>query len=388
MRFCIVSTQQHWGGGEKLLAGFSEQLERTGHSVAWITRQESDVSQRIRETGSPILGEIRRRGMSDILAIKAILRDWSPDVLIMNDTHAVVLAGVAAKLGLRHTPLRLAFKHTVFPLRSKLKYLLLADKIICVSEAARRTVVAGGLPPENTAVVYGGLACPTPKNNDTHRNPGDLRSELNLSPGRPIVVSIGSLLRCKGHDHLLEAVAGLPPADRPYVLIAGEGEERPNLENQIESLQLEQDVRLLGYREDTEALMRAANLVVHPSLAEGLSLVLIQAQMLERPILATAVGGAAEVLGQEACHQGSSEPNEKHGIWIAKPADVTDLRTQLGRALVSLRSPTQTLRDGLASTALRTKQTFSIETNAALLARFAAEEIRRAGGLKGPQKAA
>lgn len=377
MRFCIVSTQQHWGGGEELLSSFDEQLVRSGHSVSWILRRDSEVAKRLADRD--VLLEIggRGRSLSAFLQTRTALRQWSPDVLIMNDTHAVVMAGLVAKFGLSQRPLRLAFKHTIFPLRSKFKYKFLTDKIICVSQAARKTVLEGGLPDSSAVVVYGGMQCdahgsghapPTLESPDLSQDlRQDLRQEFNLDPQRQMVLSVGNLLKCKGHSHLLQAIAAIQAADRPYLLIAGEGEERSHLEQLIQRLKLQDDVQLLGYRHDTPSLMRAADLIAHPSLAEGLSLVLIQAQLLRRPILATAVGGAAEVL--------NSSNNDSEGHWIVKPSDTSDLERQLRAALLTLKKPTQGLQVKLDQAETRTRQLFSIESNSRRLSQLAQAEI-------------
>jgi glycosyltransferase involved in cell wall biosynthesis len=83
------------------------------------------------------------------------------------------------------------------------------------------------------------------------------------------------------------------------LVIAGEGKERPELEGRVDALQLRSAVRLLGFRSDATRLLSAADMVLQPSLSEALSLVAIESQMLLKPLVATAVGGLAEVVGAD-----------------------------------------------------------------------------------------
>ncbi|MCR9295292.1 MAG: glycosyltransferase [bacterium] len=366
MRFCLVSTQENFGGGEVLLASIADELMNAGHSVGWIVRGQSQVAELLEYHRGSRLYACRKRGrnLRDLLAVRAVFRDWAPDVIVMNDSHAVLLAGLAAKTLRSPRPRRLAYKHTVFPLRSRLKYRLLTDKVICVSNAAREMLLRGGMHADESVVVYGGTAPIRPSTSSRQ----EIRRELGIvDENTRLLVCVGSLLSCKGHSDLLSAIAQLDPALPLMQVIAGEGVERANLERQIRSQGLEDRVRLLGFRHDAEQLMQAADLIVHPSHAEGLSLVLIQAQMLGKPIVATAVGGAAEVLGlgkPEYCTP-----------WVAKARDPENLAQQIEQALKALkdRSIRPEIESRLAINAERTSYDFSLTRNASRLADIAAQ---------------
>lgn len=365
MRFCIVSTQKSWGGGEVLVSSLAKCLCDTGHTVSWIARKDSEVASRLQDSGAQLLHQTRRRGQSirDWLATRRAIQNWAPDVLIMNDAHAVPLAGSAALIGKSARPVRLAMKHTVFPLRSRLKYQLLADKVICVSRAVRETMIRGGMRESAAAVVYGGAVKPVqdPTANDR------IRRELNLSSEAKLLVAVGNLLDCKGHLDLVSAMPAVKQA-QTHLVIAGEGQQRKNLEKKISELGLQSRVRLLGYRSDVDSIMQAADLIVHPSHAEGLSLVLIQAQMLAKPIVATAVGGAKEVL-----HAGSPDCT----TWIAETSNPQDLAKQIDAALEEMQDSQGRLQlqARLNASAERADHLFNIEESARQLVNISASLI-------------
>jgi glycosyltransferase involved in cell wall biosynthesis len=79
-------------------------------------------------------------------------------------------------------------------------------------------------------------------------------------------------------------------------LIAGEGEERPSLEEQISRLNLQKSVLLLGYRDDIGDIMRCFDLFVLSSHLEGLCTSLLDAIALGIPVVAARTGGVPDVV--------------------------------------------------------------------------------------------
>ena len=120
----------------------------------------------------------------------------------------------------------------------------------------------------------------------------------SLDPaGRPVLLTVARLADQKGHDILLSAVAALPQAERPLVVLAGEGPLAGSLAAQAETAGL--DVRFLGQRADVPALLAAADVVVLPSRWEGQPLILAEALRAGRPVIATRVGGVADMTGPD-----------------------------------------------------------------------------------------
>ncbi|WP_371529979.1 glycosyltransferase family 4 protein [Streptomyces sp. NBC_01283] len=117
--------------------------------------------------------------------------------------------------------------------------------------------------------------------------------------GRPLVVTVGTLERQRGHDVLLEAARAWRHLDPlPLVVIAGEGPERAALQRRIEGEGL--PVRLVGRRDDVPEMLAAADLVVLPSSWESRSVLAQEALHARVPLVATAVGGIPELVGDAA----------------------------------------------------------------------------------------
>ncbi|UYQ61365.1 glycosyltransferase family 4 protein [Streptomyces peucetius] len=127
---------------------------------------------------------------------------------------------------------------------------------------------------------------------------GKLRAELGVVE-RPLLLAVGALEPQRGYGTLLDAArawSGLDPA--PLLMIAGEGPAREALRRRITDEELQ--VRLLGRRDDVPELLAAADVAVLPSRWEARSLLAQEALRLGVPLVATAVGGVPELVGDAA----------------------------------------------------------------------------------------
>jgi glycosyltransferase involved in cell wall biosynthesis len=173
-------------------------------------------------------------------------------------------------------------------------HLRFMDRVICVSSRQAERVRRAGVALEKIRVIRNAArltAFESPEPSGEER----LRS---LAGGTgPIILAAGRLSPEKGFRYLIEAasriVKRLPEA---RFVIVGEGAERPALEARIQSLGLSEVVRLPGFRHDVDSLLPYADLVVLPSLTEGLPNVALEAAAAGVPVVATAVGGTPEVV--------------------------------------------------------------------------------------------
>ncbi|MFH8839709.1 glycosyltransferase family 4 protein [Streptomyces sp. NPDC017868] len=127
---------------------------------------------------------------------------------------------------------------------------------------------------------------------------GKARAELG-AVDRPLVMAVGALERGRGYRTLLDAARSWRELDpQPLLVIAGEGRERTFLQRRITEERLA--VRLLGRRDDVAELLAAADVAVLPSRWEARSLLAQEALRLGVPLVATAVGGVPELVGEAA----------------------------------------------------------------------------------------
>jgi glycosyltransferase involved in cell wall biosynthesis len=169
------------------------------------------------------------------------------------------------------------------------------DRVIAVSEAARAFLISGkGYPASKIVVV------PNGRDLSTFR-PGTgreaLRKELGLDRAVPLVGVVGRLEAQKGHAYLFEAwpsvVSEFPDA---RLLVVGDGSLRARLEARARELEVAGSVIFAGFRADIPRVLDAIDVLVLPSLYEGMPLTAIEASAMGRPVVATAVDGTPEVI--------------------------------------------------------------------------------------------
>jgi len=216
-------------------------------------------------------------------------------------------AAVARRLGL---PLVLTFHSTrLLPegrdeasLRARLRRHLQrrlwrrAGALVAVGREVEAILLAApGVRPEQVHRIPSAIAEPCQEPREALRR----RHAALLGPG-PHLMSVGRLVRNKGHDLVLQAVARLRPRWPGLRLwIAGEGPERAALEAQAAELGLGGAVQLLGAREDVPDLLALADLYLSGSRWEGLGLAAAEAQAAGLPVVAFAVGGLRDVVAHE-----------------------------------------------------------------------------------------
>jgi glycosyltransferase involved in cell wall biosynthesis len=143
------------------------------------------------------------------------------------------------------------------------------------------------------------LAPPLPP---ARRGRDEVRAELGVAEGRPLVVAVGRLHPQKGYDVLLDAAARWAGDPRlpepPLVAVAGDGPLQEELQRRITAERL--PVVLLGRSGEVADLLAAADLCVLPSRWEARSLTAQEALRSGTPLVATRTGGLPELLGDGA----------------------------------------------------------------------------------------
>ena len=165
-----------------------------------------------------------------------------------------------------------------------------ADGITTVCGALKDVLVGLGTPADKVRVVLHGVDLAL------FRPAGDraaLRQRLGLSG--PVCLSVGNLVELKGHDLTIKALGSMPEG---VLLIAGDGPEAGSLKSLVEREQLTDRVRFLGRLSQEELVdyYGAADAFVLSSSREGIANVIMESMACGTPVVATAVGGAPEVI--------------------------------------------------------------------------------------------
>jgi glycosyltransferase involved in cell wall biosynthesis len=279
-----------------LPAAFREALRQAG-------RHDVLVVRGTRVLGLPGLAAGRARGVAVVMQPE-INGELSGEAFTWGKAWAQGVAGraVRAAVGLRNAWLRDA------------------DAFVAMSRLIREEMVTAGVPGERVRVLPHGV--------DTERfrpaspaERAELRARLGL-PGGLLAVYAGRLLRGKGLEPLLDALAATSvPAGLRLVLVgSGEGQAldaTADLRERAARLGLEPRVVFAGRSDRVEDYLRASDVFVFPSLFEALGIALVEAAACGLPAIASRTGGIVDVV------------EDGRSGWLVTPGDAGALAAAL-----------------------------------------------------------
>lgn len=176
-----------------------------------------------------------------------------------------------------------------------------ADQMICVADSLKKLAVQLGGQEDKFTVVGNGV--------DTDKfsplDPSQARQQLNIDPDAKVLVTVGGLVKRKGFHRVIACMPELLKSQPNllYLIIGGasaEGDMSAQLKQQVAELGLQQHVRFLGPMapEQLNLPLSAADLFVLATENEGWANVILESMACGTPVLATDVGGNAEVIAK------------------------------------------------------------------------------------------
>ena len=240
------------------------------------------------------------RDLFAFFQIIALIRTERPTILHTHTTKAGVLGRIAG--GWTRTPtIHTPHGHLFYGYFGKGKeqlYIFLerlaarfCERIITISEDERREYLNREIGDEKKVItIYNGI--------DIDKFPGDgkqVRRELGLAQQVPLVGFVARLEEVKGPHLFVEAAMRIKAAaPQTHFLVIGDGAMKEAL---LQKAQRMPHLHIMGYREDIADCLAALDLLLIPSLNDGFNLVAVEAMASSKPIVATAVGGLPEVIG-------------------------------------------------------------------------------------------
>jgi glycosyltransferase involved in cell wall biosynthesis len=175
----------------------------------------------------------------------------------------------------------------------------LADCVLANSGAGRDWLVEQGVRPAKIEVIHNGIVVPPLI--ERMRGLTPVRQEFRIPSDQPVCACIGRVVSGKGIDFYLRAARILADRGRNVrFLMVGALSVEQNYQSDMKSLasQLNLGDRVIftGERKNISEILREVDIVVHPSLTEGLSNVILEAMAASVPVVATSVGGNPELV--------------------------------------------------------------------------------------------
>jgi glycosyltransferase involved in cell wall biosynthesis len=338
------------GGGARLARALADHAAARGDQVTLAWPSEPDDSRStLRNVVLPRYGRAlaiaRLAAGADLLHVHgARASTWSlaamllrPSIVTFHGLHPLRRPAGAAYRWAGRSMVRLACR--------------LARAVICVAESEADELAAVAPRGTRIRIVRNAVAPQEPLGELERR---DARAVLDLDDEALVILFAGRLRTEKGPLEAIEIVEALPAEAQAVLLLAGDGPLRAEVEEAAG-----QRTRVLGHVDDLRPLLAACDVVLSPSVWEGLPLGVLDAMWAGRPVVGSSIAGNAEALGDT-------------GLLIP-PNDLEGYRAALLELIDAGRR--QELADAARA---RAAQTFSIERMLAETDQVY-EEVLRAG---------
>lgn len=184
------------------------------------------------------------------------------------------------------------------------------DKIVCVSNDVKYHFT------QKTGISNNVIVQVNPINSEEILRKSEEPITKDLKKDGIIISAVGRLAYEKGYDRLLKIHRKLLRENiKNTIWIIGEGAERENLERYIEENSLKDTVTLVGYSENPYKYVKESDVFVCSSRIEGLSSVVIEAALLNKPIVTTLCSGMKDILGKDN-ENALIVPNDTYNLYL------------------------------------------------------------------------
>ena len=289
LRILHIDCGHEWRGGQRQVFLLAQGLRDHGCEPLVVAPPGSPLVQRLRARGVAV-SAVRMRGVWDVPAVRrlrALIRTWRPDVVHAHDVRAHTLA-IGALLARREIPLVVTRRTPLDRRVIGVRYGARVARFIAISRTVRDSMIACGVDDERVAVVYAGV--PTPSTESRR----DWRAECRW-PADCVVCGIAGAMTGEAGTEVLEAIArALPDSVRRrarLVLLGGRGTGACEIGGAA--------AFRAGHVDEMRPAMAGLDLLLHPSRADGLGTVVVEAMALGVPPVSYGVGALTELIEQE-----------------------------------------------------------------------------------------
>jgi glycosyltransferase involved in cell wall biosynthesis len=332
-----LNTESGWRGGEAQTLYLADGLRRRGHRSIVVAPPEAPLIRRAAEAGI-VVEPVPMRGEWDLRASRSIAEvvvAQGVDLLHYHTAHAVGLGTLASLRSGRRPAVaarRVSFRLRGFGL-ARLKYTWRVDRLIAVSEAIRRGLIAQGIAASRVVTIHSGLDPARFARGDRARFRASFSAAVASWPEDAwLVGTAGHLAAHKGMDRFLlacaQAAKELPEA---RFVVVGVGEESAALRALADRLGIEDRVHFAGFRDDMPDVLAGLDLFVLASTSgEGSPAVLKEALAAGLPVIASALDGVEEII-EDSLHGVLSPPGDAAALarGIVRLSRDAELRSRL-----------------------------------------------------------
>jgi glycosyltransferase involved in cell wall biosynthesis len=315
MKIAQVITRLDWAGAPSVVRMICERMASETTLISGPSPNMTAATRRfLEEYDGPVIRVTHlRRNVNPVCDVIALLdlflifRRERFDVVHTHTSKAGFLGRIAAHLAgvpaIVHMPHGSPFRGYGGRLKSRLFVALertaarVTGRLLALTEAEKAEYAeAGAAPAGGTEVLDPGIEIDRIESAAAESR-ARARKELGLPAEGSLVGMVCRLEEVKAPEHFIEAAGAVAAGmDNVRFLVAGDGPRRPLMEGMVEKSTLKGRIDFLGWREDAPRVVSALDVLVLPSLNEGAPMVLLEAQALGVPVVATKVGGTPGIV--------------------------------------------------------------------------------------------
>ena len=295
-----------YGGLERVVAGLSASIAARGHRVVLVTVLEpaSDVPawalalEPLGVTVEPVFVS-GRAYRTERRAVRSILRRHGAEIVHTHGYRSDVIDGAVARgaglpvVSTAHGFVRLGMRGRLYSWL-QVRALRHFDAVVAVSRPLLDELRLAGVPASRLRAIPNGFVSSTSRS----LSRVTARNRLGLPLDALVVGWVGRMSEEKGPDLALEAFTHVT-GPRVMLCMIGDGSRSTHARALAERLGLTDRVVFSGSRPDADTYLHAFDLLALSSRTEGTPMVLLEAGWARIPIVATAVGGVPDLLGND-----------------------------------------------------------------------------------------
>lgn len=292
LKILHIDPERNWGGGEAQVLALLTYLAQQGHQNDLLTHPRGRLFERVQSLPIRTDPLVMRNDIDirPVLPLRRRILKEQYDIVHFHTkrAHALSLWLPRGRGGPKYVVTRLMDYPETAGWYTRQLYCRRVDGVIAISKPILSLLVEAGVPRAKIRLIHSGV--------DTGKfTPSAAGLRSRHKP--PVIGMLAVLEARKGHRILLEAAARLKAqGHQARYLLAGEGSLRPELERQAERLGLVEEVRFLGFVTDPVSVLAKTDVFVMPSLSEGLGIAALEAMAAGKAVIASRVGGLAEVV--------------------------------------------------------------------------------------------
>lgn len=291
----------HRGGKERQLFILADQLLKAGYEISIVSLQASEYNY-IDEYSFPRqhIHLVQQESRSKKFAIfKSILEKINPDLIFSWDSQTAFFSLLIYKK-LNSIFINGSVQHGI----RQIKFSHLFRSIVLWLSPYRIGNSKAGLKANNlslsskrTFVLFNGIE----KKFSLRLKGKELENSRNFllpacNPNQVVFCSVANLVPYKDYYTILKSLTKLKKTLDFYYFALGEGPMRNEIQTEIDSLGLSNNVRLIGKVQNVAAYLKISDVFIHSSQGEGISNAILEAMYVGLPIIATNVGGIPETI--------------------------------------------------------------------------------------------